>query len=576
MTPAQTGCPMEPKSEVPVSAAEPAPASRWPGGRALPAGLVLVLSLLVTDAWLGYSTIRGLNDRAARVDQSHQVLDAASRLRDIVQEAVIGANRYVVTGDMDHLEPYLAIRPQVGEHVDQLTKLTQDNVLQRERASRIKQRITERVAFTDRIIRVRREEGYEAARSLLAKEFTKEQLSDLRQLFNEMTTAEEATLGVREEMARSSFRSATASTILTALIGLIVVSIAAWLTRRDLLLQQQSDSRLRESEARFRTVVESAVDGIIVIDSRGIVQSLNPAAVRLFGYPSGEVAGKNVSMLMPAPDCDRHDGYINGYLTTRQAKIIGHGRDVRGKRADGSTFPMHLSVSEASLAGERVFIGITTDISEQKRSEERLSLLVGELRHRVKNLIAIVQSIMSRTLVDGRGIAEARDIVVGRLLALGRAHDLLLKTNWQGAPLQRIVEAQMEGFSDRLRVGGPEVLLNASATQTFALALHELATNAAKYGALSGPDGHVEVRWSLVGDPAEPRLSFKWLERGGGPAVAPKHRGFGLTMLNDAMMSDFEKPPQLRFTPDGFEYEVDAPLAVVVVHEVPDNGIMQP
>ena len=537
----------------------------------MPAVLVLVLSLLIIDAWLGYSTIRDLNDRAARVDQSHQVLDAASQLRDVVQEAVIGANRYVVTGDIEHLQPYLAIRPKVGEHVDQLAQLTQDNILQRERAGRIKQRITERVAFTDRIIRVRREGGYEAARSLLAKEFTKEQLNDLRQLFNEMTTAEEATLGVREEMARSSFRSAIASTILAAIIGLVVVSIAAWLTRRDLVMRQQSDARLRESEARFRTVVESAVDGIIVIDSRGNVQSLNPAAVRLFGYPAGEVVGKNVSMLMPAPDCDRHDKYISGYLTTGQAKIIGHGRDVRGKRADGTTFPMHLSVSEASLGGDRVFIGITTDISEMKRSEERLNLLVGELRHRVKNLIAIVQSIMSRTLVDGRGVAEARDIIVGRLLALGRAHDLLLKTNWQGAPLRHIVEAQMEGFSDRLRTDGPEVLLNASATQTFALALHELATNAAKYGALSRPEGHVEVRWSLIGDSTEPRLSFKWLERGGGPAVAPQHKGFGLTMLNEAMMSDFEKPPRLRFTPEGFEYEVDAPLAVVVARDVPED-----
>jgi two-component sensor histidine kinase len=199
-----------------------------------------------------------------------------------------------------------------------------------------------------------------------------------------------------------------------------------------------------------------------------------------------------------------------------------------------------------------------------------LGLVVGELRHRVKNIITIVQAIATRTLTGDRTMDEARDIVSGRLLALGRAHDLLIRASWQGAPVKGVVKAEFEGFSERARVQGPEVILNASATQTFALALHELATNAAKYGALSSPTGRVEVSWSITDGDDGPRLGFRWIERGGPPAHAPARKGFGLTMLNEAMMSDFDRPSQMRFGADGLEYEFDAPLAVLAAKSEQD------
>jgi two-component sensor histidine kinase len=251
-------------------------------------------------------------------------------------------------------------------------------------------------------------------------------------------------------------------------------------------------------------------------------------------------------------------------MTTGQAKIIGIGREVVGHRKDGTTFPMHLSVSEASFTGNRIFIGIVTDISERKRAEERLNLVVGEMRHRVKNIIAVMQSITVRTFVDGKSIDEARVIMSGRLLALGRAHDLLTRASWQGASLKGVVQAEIAAFSERFNLHGPEIVLNPSATQTFALALHELATNAVKYGALSSPQGRIDVRWSMTEDSEEPRLKFHWVERGGPPATSPERKGFGLTLLNNAMMSDFDRPPRMSFTDEGFEYEVDAPLAVVI------------
>src|SRR5438477_104056 len=131
----------------------------------------------------------------------------------------------------------------------------------------------------------------------------------------------------------------------------------------DLSAREAIEHELRKSEERLRSIVESAVDGIIVIDESGRIQSFNPAAVRLFGYTPEEVAGQNIKMLMPSPDHEQHDGYIRNYLDTGKARIIGIGREVRGQRKDGSVFPLHLSVGEMRLEGRKYFTGILQDLS---------------------------------------------------------------------------------------------------------------------------------------------------------------------------------------------------------------------
>lgn len=129
---------------------------------------------------------------------------------------------------------------------------------------------------------------------------------------------------------------------------------------------------LAVSEARLRAVLEAAVDAIVSTDERGLIQTVNPAAERLFGWPADELVGRNVSVLMPSPYREEHDGYIARYLATGQKKIIGIGREMVGQRRDGSTFPLDLSVAEARLGPERLFVGIIRDISERKRAEQAL------------------------------------------------------------------------------------------------------------------------------------------------------------------------------------------------------------
>jgi PAS domain S-box-containing protein len=156
--------------------------------------------------------------------------------------------------------------------------------------------------------------------------------------------------------------------------GLLVMATIHDITRR-----KQAEEALRESEARMHAIFDTAVDGIVTIDESGIIERFNPAAERMFGYSEAEVTGKNVSLLMPSPYCEAHDGYLAHYLQTGEKKIIGIGREVVGMRKDGTTFPMDLAVGETRLGEHRMFTGTVRDISERKQAEEQRDRLLQEL-----------------------------------------------------------------------------------------------------------------------------------------------------------------------------------------------------
>ena len=154
------------------------------------------------------------------------------------------------------------------------------------------------------------------------------------------------------------------------------------------VVHQQAEAGLRDSEARTHAILQTAVDSIITIDARGLIESFNPAAERLFGYTADEVIGHNVNMLMPSPYREEHDGYLARYLRTGEQKIIGIGREVRARRRDGTTFPMALAVSEMHLDGRRMFTGIVHDLTARVQAEEAISRARDELEVRVQERTA--------------------------------------------------------------------------------------------------------------------------------------------------------------------------------------------
>ena len=177
----------------------------------------------------------------------------------------------------------------------------------------------------------------------------------------------------------------------------------------DLSARVGLEQQLRASEEKWRAIIDSAVDGIIVINARGEIESFNPAATRLFGYTEGEVAGRNVNVLMPSPYHEEHDSYLARYLRTGEPRIIGMGREVTGLRKDRTTFPLHLSVGQITIGGERKFTGIVHDLTQRVRLEERLRdqtalARLGEmaamLAHEVKNPLAGIRGAVQ--IIGGR------------------------------------------------------------------------------------------------------------------------------------------------------------------------------
>jgi PAS domain S-box-containing protein len=326
---------------------------------------------------------------------------------------------------------------------------------------------------------------------------------------------------------------------------------------------ERRQAALEASEARFRAVVETAADGIITIDARGIIQSVNPEAERLFGYRNDELVGQNVKTLMTSPDREHHDGYLARYLRTGVAKISGIGREVTGRRKDGSAVPLFLSIGQFDLNGERFFTGILRDITERKRWEEHQVLLMAEIDHRAKNLLAAIQAMVLLTRSSAPSVGDYAETLIGRLHAMARAHDLLARDKWQGARLCELIRdefaAYVDADSNALALSGEDVLLRPRAAQTLSLALHELTTNAAKYGALSREGGRVAIDIVIEKSPASRTLVLSWTESGGPEVAPPEGRGFGSVVIERSIAHDLAGDAILEFERGGVRCVIRVP-----------------
>ncbi len=229
--------------------------------------------------------------------------------------------------------------------------------------------------------------------------------------------------------------------------------------------------------------------------------------------------------------------------------VVAHGRLVR----DAAGTPVRLP-------------GALVDVTERRENEQRLRLLMEELAHRSKNTLAVVQSIASQTMRGDGAIAEARQALTARLQALAAAHDVLLQNSWTEAGLRSLVESTARLHASgptgetRLVIDGPDVTLAPQAALSFAMVLHELGTNAVKYGALSTPAGHVEVRWS-VADGAQ--LHFSWSEHDGPVVRTPSHQGFGSRLIQRSLAADLQASVDHTYPPEGVVLTLRAPLSAL-------------
>jgi two-component sensor histidine kinase len=243
--------------------------------------------------------------------------------------------------------------------------------------------------------------------------------------------------------------------------------------------------------------------------------------------------------------------------------------DVVRRHKDGRLIDVSINVAPMYDDAGRV-VGISSinrDIAERKARERHIDFLMRELAHRSKNLLAVVQAIAGQTVRYSPSLEEFQPRFSQRISALARTQDVLVGSNWQGAGIGELVEAQLAPFTEkastRIEVSGAELELKPSAVHSLTLALHELATNAAKYGALSAPGGRVAIAWKLEGAPegGEHRFHMSWRERDGPPVAPPARKGFGHVVISEMVASALRGEVKLDYAPGGLVWSIDVPAA---------------
>jgi PAS domain S-box-containing protein len=326
----------------------------------------------------------------------------------------------------------------------------------------------------------------------------------------------------------------------------------------DVTEREYAVKALRDSEEHFRLVVEAAPSGMVMTDGEGRILMINALCERLFGYGRGELLGRPVEVLVPQDSRGKHPALRTRHTQAPPPHMVT--REVMGNHKDGRSIPLEIGLNPIQTwEGLRV-IATIKDIAERKQAEAQRELLLAELNHRVKNTLSVVQGIAYQTFRHSdKGPRQAFE---GRLLALARAHDLLTRSHWESTSLRQIAIDTLQvdkPDGQRIVAEGPLINLNPHAALTIALALHELFTNALKYGALSEEAGHVSLTWQPDADAR--KLRIEWREHGGPPVRHPAHRGFGSLLLEHTLARDLDGRVEICFEPAGAVCVIEMPLS---------------
>jgi PAS domain S-box-containing protein len=315
---------------------------------------------------------------------------------------------------------------------------------------------------------------------------------------------------------------------------------------------------LHESESRARATFENAAVGISHVTPDGRFLRFNEALSRILGWPADELITKRVQEITHPQDLAAELAQLK---ELEGCEVDSNSLDQRGLRKDGSIVWLRRTVSCVRRSDGSIdyFVSVVEDISSRKRAEEQVDLLMREANHRIKNLLGLVQAIARQTAAGSPEDFVGR--FTERIQALAANQDLLGRNQQRGADLEELVRAQLAHFADligsRIAVGGPKLRLNAPAAQAIGLTLHELATNAGKYGATSTDGGRVDVSWQSEGDV----FIMTWRERDGPPMQPPKRRGFGTTVIDSMAKVATDGEVQLDYAPSGLVWRLRCPAA---------------
>lgn len=310
---------------------------------------------------------------------------------------------------------------------------------------------------------------------------------------------------------------------------------------------------------RLAAIVESSDDAIISKNLDGIITSWNGGAERLFGYRAEEIIGKSVTLLIPEERQDEEPAIL---ARLRNGERVDHFETMR-RRKNGSLVDISLTISPVRDHNGGI-IGaskIARDITDRKAAERMQSTLLREMKHRLKNNLSTVLAIARQSFQGHESESDDFQKFEARLFALSKGHDLITREAWDSTEISDlIVQVLMTYGSERFTTYGPNLRLSPKSALALTLALHELATNAAKYGAFSVPSGHITITWS-VDQSDYPQLFFRWQEQGGPIVSEPTRKGFGSQLIERALAFELNGEVRIIYNPEGVICEIAAPLS---------------
>jgi PAS domain S-box-containing protein len=304
-------------------------------------------------------------------------------------------------------------------------------------------------------------------------------------------------------------------------------------------------------------------DGVVSIDWRGRIILFNRAAEDLFGFSSEELVGCPIDVLIPARFHDRHRQDIESFVVPAVPvrRSMGAGRTVLGVHKDGRELVIEATLSRHMLAGQQTFTAVIRDVTDRESADQRRLLVAGEVAHRLRNTMAVVNSIVALTARGKTSVPDFVEALLGRFTAISRTNDALIGGTWDTTSVSELLLSELapyHGESGRIALSGPEVRLDGKLALALALIFHELATNAAKHGSLSTPEGTIQVEWQLQpGQP--PVLSLKWRELGGPEVSPPTRRSFGSRLISRSLHG-YDGTAELTFPTQGACCSIVLPL----------------
>ena len=342
----------------------------------------------------------------------------------------------------------------------------------------------------------------------------------------------------------------------------------------------EANRRLSENEARYRTALAAGRMGTWETDLVNRTRHWTEEGMALFGISlpdgRGHIGGPDDEYQNALHPDDRHLMHKFHELADRQDTFTSEYRTVH---PDGTMLWLRgrgQVIARGPDGKAQRMVSIVTDVTDRKAAEDHIQFLMHEISHRSKNLLMVIQSIARRTARTAGSMEEFERRFERRLQGLAASHDVLVSKNWQGAPLAELVRQQLAPFagieSSRLELAGPDVIVTAEAAQALGLAIHELATNAIKYGALSLPAGKVSVSWAFDGEAGASRpLLLNWVEQGGPQVTPPQRKGFGHVVIGEMVERSLQGKVAMEFAAEGLNWSVSIPATNLVSEAQPGD-----